>query len=144
VRVLEDRPPTGLADRVLAHQDLPALLGHLRQRVVDRVDLDIAPRLAEALAARRQPASAGLVGRLPHGVALVAGHLGDLPAEERAVEALGLLHVTHRDVDVGDVAVGHAASSHRCGRRSATVTRVWHWGPTGAAQFPCYPATQRP
>src|SRR5690606_23584013 len=61
-----------------------------------------------------------------------------------AVEALGLLHVTHRDVDVGDVAVGHAASSHRCGRRSATVTRVWHWGPTGAAQFPCYPATQRP
>src|SRR5690606_22845959 len=71
---------------------------------------DVAARLAEVLGPRRQAAAADLVGGLPHRVALEALDLGDLPAEERAVELGGPPHVADRDVDVGDVSVRHTCS----------------------------------
>ncbi|MBT0993212.1 hypothetical protein KIN34_02770 [Cellulomonas sp. DKR-3] len=81
-------------------------LGDLGEGLVDRVDLDVAAWLGEDLGARCEAAAADLVGRLPHGVALEAGDLRDLPAEEAAVEAAGGLVVRDRDVDVRDVPCG--------------------------------------
>ena len=66
--------------------------------------------MLEALAPGRQPTAADLVGGLPHGVALEAGDLGDLPAEEPAVEGRACREVADRDVDVRDVSVCHPPS----------------------------------
>src|SRR6478736_8971227 len=104
----ENGPPARLADLRLGPHHSPAELGHLAQRVVDRVDLDVRPRPVEVLVPRREPAAADLVRRLPHRVALVARVLLDLPAEQGAVEALRPVDVVDRDVDVRDVPVCHA------------------------------------
>ncbi|BDZ42446.1 hypothetical protein GCM10025865_17450 [Paraoerskovia sediminicola] len=111
VRVGEHGPPARRRDLGLRHLDGTAELGHLRERVVDRVDLDVAARLREPLAARGQTAAADPVRRTPHGVALEPGHLGDLPAEQSAVEPGRPVHVGDRDVDVCDVSVCHDVSS---------------------------------
>src|SRR5690606_20516176 len=104
--------PGLVVDRGLGHHDGRAVRRGLRERLVDRVDLDVRPRLGEVGAARGEPAPADLVGRLPHRVPLEAGDLRDLPAEQGRVELARPGLVGDGDVDVGDVAVCHVASLH--------------------------------
>src|SRR5699024_3824740 len=113
VVVPEHRPPGRVADRGLLRDHLCAERAALRQYVVDGVHLHIRPRLGEVLPARSEPAAGDLVRSLPHRVALEAGHLTDLPAEQLAVEPARPVQVTDWDVDVRDVAVCHVGPPSR-------------------------------
>src|SRR5690606_7772840 len=107
IRVDDRGPPARRSDLRLLDRDRAAGCAGGGDDLVDRVDLDVRPRLREPLAARREGASADLVGGLPHRVPLEAGDIGDLPAEQARVELRRPREVGDGDVDVSDVAVGH-------------------------------------